>query len=165
MKRLEILSHSPQETQRVGQRLGELAEPGDLYLLTGPLGAGKTTLIQGIAQGLGVQDSVRSPTFVLMACYRGRFPLYHLDLYRLEDLSEALDLGLEEYLEGEGLLVVEWAERAREVFPAHRLHITLEPIGEQERRLLLQAEGERYEALLDRLGPRLAPPPAQEAQA
>ena len=155
MERLEVVTHSPRETQRLGRHLGELAEPGDLYLLTGPLGAGKTTLIQGIAEGLGVPDPVRSPTFVLMARYRGRFPLYHLDLYRVEDLAEVLDLGLEEYLEGDGLLVVEWADRAREVFPADHLHIALEPTGEQERRLTLRAEGERYRTLLERLRPRL----------
>jgi tRNA threonylcarbamoyladenosine biosynthesis protein TsaE len=129
---LRILSHSPEETQEVGRIIGAQARQGDIFLLTGPLGAGKTCLTQGIAWGLGVTEYARSPTFVLMTRYRGRLPLYHVDLYRINDPLEAWDLGLEEQLFGDGVCVVEWADRAREIFPENSLWIALDyvyPVG------------------------------------
>ncbi len=106
--------------------MGELAQPGDIYLLTGPLGAGKTCLTQGIARGLEVSGYVRSPTFVLMSRYRGRLPLYHVDLYRLGGPEEAWDLGLDEQLFGGGVCVVEWADRASDLFPEEGLWVGLD---------------------------------------
>lgn len=129
---LRILSHSPEETQQIGRTIGVQARKGDIFLLTGPLGAGKTCLTQGIAWGLGVVEYARSPTFVLMTRYRGRLTLYHLDLYRINDPLEAWDLGLEEQLFGDGVCVVEWADRAKEVFPEDCLWIALDyahPVG------------------------------------
>ncbi len=98
MKSLKLISHSPEETRDLGVHLGKLAQPGDIYLLSGNLGAGKTCLTQGIAQGLGSQDQALSPTFVLMRELAGRMPLYHIDLYRLDHIEEIADLGLDDYL-------------------------------------------------------------------
>src|SRR3990172_9040437 len=140
-------SHSPQETQRLGALLGSLARKGDVCLLVGQLGAGKTCLVQGIAWGLGIQEYVRSPSFVLVGQYQGRLLLYHVDLYRLERVPEIADLGLEEYFEGGGVSVVEWADRAGELMPPEHLLVRLETLGEEEERLIrLTPVGERYEA-------------------
>ena len=114
-------------TRRLGQLIGEAARPGDVYLLTGPLGAGKTCLTQGIARGLGVDSYARSPTFVLATRYRGRLTLHHADLYRIDHPAEAWDLGLEDVMSaGEDVLVVEWADRAATIFPADALWIALD---------------------------------------
>ena len=123
---ISIHTHSPEETQQVGRIMGEEARPGDIYLLTGPLGAGKTCLTQGIAWGLRVLQHARSPTFVLMTRYQGRLTLYHFDLYRIGGPLEAWDLGVEEQLEGDGVCVVEWADQAEEIFPEHALWVRLD---------------------------------------
>ena len=122
---MTIVTASADETRRVGRVIGEQAQPGDVYLLTGPLGAGKTCLTQGLAQGLGVTQHPRSPTFVLMTRYQGRLTLHHMDLYRVGDPMEAWDLGLEEYLNGDGVCAIEWADQAEEVFPDSALWIDL----------------------------------------
>ncbi len=145
---VEVVSHSPDETRAIGQALGAHAQPGDVFLLVGDLGAGKTTLAQGIAWGLGVTEYARSPTFVLVSQYQGRLTLYHIDLYRLDRVEEVIDLGLEEYLYGDGLCVVEWAEKALEVFPAEHLLVRIQYLGETERRLTLTASHPRYDAAL-----------------
>ena len=131
---VSILSRSAEETQQVGRVIGQAAQPGDVYLLTGPLGAGKTCLTQGIAQGLGVGGHVRSPTFVLMTRYRGRLTLHHVDLYRIESSLEAWDLGLEEQLGDDGVCVVEWADRAEELFSQECLWIAMDHVSEGGRR-------------------------------
>ena len=123
---LRIRTNSPEQTQAVGRSIGEQAQAGDIYLLTGSLGAGKTCLTQGIAWGLGVPGYARSPTFVLMTQYQGRMVLHHVDLYRIGDSAEAWDLGLEEQLTGDGVCVVEWADRAPEIFTEDCLWIDLE---------------------------------------
>ena len=123
---LSIQTRSPEETQQVGRIIGEQGQPGDIYLLTGPLGAGKTCLTQGIGLGLGVAGHPRSPTFVLMTRYEGRLTLHHMDLYRINDPLEAWDLGLEEYLSGEGVCVIEWANQAEELFPENALWIDMD---------------------------------------
>ena len=122
-------------------------QAGDIVLLTGELGSGKTCLVQGIGRGLAVSDPVTSKSFVLLGEYQGRLTLYHSDLYRLEDPLEAEDLALTEYC-AEGALVVEWADRAWEVFPPEHLLVTLEITGTRERDLTFEARGERYERLL-----------------
>ena len=142
---LEVISRSPEETQEVGRLLGEGAQSGDVFLLTGGLGTGKTTLTQGIAWGLGVQEHARSATFILIAEYQGRLPLYHMDLFRIDHLEEVLDLGLDEYLFGQGVSVVEWADKAPQVFPADHLEVHLELVDENTRRLHLKPHGERYQ--------------------
>ena len=123
---LTIITNSPEETQQVGRIIGAAAQAGDVYLLTGPLGAGKTCLTQGIAWGMGVTGHPRSPTFVLMNRYQGRLTLHHMDLYRIGSPLEAWDLGLDEYLGGDGVCVIEWADQAEELFPEDSLWIGLD---------------------------------------
>ena len=122
-----IHTDTAEETRRLGEIIGQGAGPGDVYLLTGPLGAGKTCLTQGIARGLGVDGYARSPTFVLVTRYRGRLALHHADLYRIDQPAEAWDLGLEDVIAaGEDVLVVEWADRAGDIFPDDALWIGLD---------------------------------------
>lgn len=146
---LHLVTHSADETREVGRILGSNALAGDLYLLSGPLGAGKTCLVQGIAFGLGVAEYARSPSFVIVNQYRGRLKLYHIDLYRLEDAQEVQDLGLEEYLEGDGVCAVEWPERAGPLFPPEHMWIGMD-YGRQEcdRSIRFEARGIRYLTLL-----------------
>ena len=144
-----IRTHSPEETQALGRVIGAGSQPGDVYLLAGPLGAGKTCLTQGIAHGLEVPGYVRSPTFVLMSRHRGRLVLYHLDLYRIDGPVEAWDLGLDEQLFGEGVCVVEWADRAAELFPADCCRIALDyGPGEDCRDLTLTEGSPRFSSVL-----------------
>lgn len=122
-----IHTNTAEETRRVGQIIGENASPGDVYLLTGPLGAGKTCLTQGIARGLDVDGYARSPTFVLMTRYQGRLTLHHADLYRIYHPAEAWDLGFDDIVAaGQDVLIVEWADRADELFPEDALWIDLD---------------------------------------
>lgn len=148
---LDFYSHSPAQSRRFGAHLGRLAAPGDLLLLHGPLGAGKTHLAQGVAEGLGIVGPVRSPTFTLVHEYRGgRIPFYHVDLYRLEGAEEVATVGLEDYLDAEdGLMAVEWPERDRGWLPQDALHIHLRHAGPQRRALRLTAGGPRSATLLD----------------
>ena len=148
------VTNSPEETQALGAALGAELHGGEVLLLSGSLGAGKTTLTQGIARGLGVKGYTKSPSFVLVNEYHGRLPLYHMDLFRIEGGAEAWELGLEDYLREPGVIVVEWAERALRVFPPDRLRIHLEVSGEKERRLTFAAEGPASAALLERLRAR-----------
>ena len=148
MSPVVLRSHSPVETRRIGVALGRHAEAGDVLLLCGDLGAGKTCLTQGIARGLGIQGYVRSPTFVLVSIHHGRLPLYHIDIYRLDHVAEVLDLGLDEYMAGDGVSVIEWADKALEVFPRSSLLVTLDFEGEKERLIRLEPLGERYERLV-----------------
>ena len=146
---LRLVSHSPEETQEVGRLLGQVAQTGDIFLLTGALGAGKTCLTQGIAWGLGVEGYARSPTFVIITRYRGRLVLHHIDLFRIQDPLEAWDLGLEEYLSGEDVCVVEWADRAAEVFPQESTWIALEyGTKETERVISINVKDEAHMSLL-----------------
>lgn len=151
-KSLEFLSRSPEQTRRLGARLGQLLEGGETICLQGPLGAGKTVLAQGIGRGWGATDPLISPTFVLMRQHHrpaGDAILLHVDFYRLEDAEDAWSLGLEDWLEGPDVVtVVEWPDRAPELLPEERLWIRLEPGGGQRRRLLFTAHGPAYERLL-----------------
>jgi len=144
MGELELISHSPESTQKIGTIMGKLAVSGDVFLLQGKLGAGKTCLTQGIALGLDIDDYVLSPTFVIMRELYGRLPLYHIDLYRLDDIAESIDLGLDDYFYGDGLSVVEWAEKAMKIMPRKHLLVRIDYIGDTERRLFLEPSGERY---------------------
>ena len=122
-----IHTESAGATRRIGQVIGQAARAGDVYLLTGALGAGKTCLTQGIARGLGAAGYARSPTFVLVTRYRGRLDIHHADLYRIEQPAEAWDLGLEDIIAaGEDVLIVEWADRAADIFPDDALWIALD---------------------------------------
>ena len=146
---IELFTGSPEETQAIGIALGQVAKPGDLLLLCGDLGSGKTCLVQGIARGLGIQEPVRSPTFVLVTEHRGRLDLYHMDLYRLDDIREVEDLGLDEYLEGEGICAVEWADKALPFFPGDHLKVELEHQWAQRRALRLVPTGLRYISMVE----------------
>lgn len=145
----EFISRSPEQTRRAGMRLGAMLRPGDTICLVGELGSGKTTLVQGIAIGWGSLDQVTSPTFVLVNMYRrpDGVHLYHLDAYRLRDAQDAIDLDIDNLLEG-GPLVVEWAERILSALPSDYLNIRLRYIDETQRDLLISAHGKRYEDLL-----------------
>ena len=147
-----ILTNGPDQTQEVGRVIGEQAQPGDIFLLSGPLGAGKTCLTQGIASGLGVSGYVRSPTFVLTTRYQGRLTLHHMDLYRIGGPEEAWDLGLDEQLFGGGICIVEWAERAAEIFPTESLWTELDHVDSGDRRSISFMEWpDRYRVLLEQL--------------
>ncbi|MCI0889009.1 MAG: tRNA (adenosine(37)-N6)-threonylcarbamoyltransferase complex ATPase subunit type 1 TsaE [Chloroflexi bacterium] len=145
-------THGPEETQELGRRLGAAAEVGDLILLEGGLGAGKTTLAQGIAWGAGVTGYAHSPTFVLVHEYAGRIPLYHVDLYRIEEGDlEAHDLGIEDML-ADGACMVEWSEKAPAVFTAEALHVAIAfGEGPDDRRITLAAPSPRYAKALSGL--------------
>jgi len=121
---------SPEETMQLGQRLARLLGPGDVVCLTGELGAGKTHFAKGIARGLCVREVVTSPTFTLIKEYEGRMPFYHMDVYRLEGPEELADLGYDEYFYGEGVTLIEWADRVADVLPDERLDIELKIEGE-----------------------------------
>ena len=137
---LYLCSSGPEVTQEIGKVLGRESRPGAIYLLTGELGAGKTCLTQGIAQGLEVTGYVRSPTFVMVTRSKGRLTLHHIDLYRVEDSFEALDLGIEELMYGDGVCVVEWAERAADIFPEESVSISIDyGASETERSIALTA--------------------------
>jgi tRNA threonylcarbamoyladenosine biosynthesis protein TsaE len=147
---LDFVSHSPDQTRRLGVRLGELLKPGDLVFLAGDLGAGKTTFAQGIARGWGSLDPVTSPTFVLVNEYRraDEAHLYHFDAFRLDKPAEAVALGLTEILEEGGPLLVEWPERVQPVLPENGLWVRLRWVDDSRRALQLDAHGSRSEALL-----------------
>jgi tRNA threonylcarbamoyladenosine biosynthesis protein TsaE len=150
MKPLTLNSHSPEQTQLLGSYLGELAQRGDVFLLVGDLGTGKTCLAQGIARGMGIKDYAFSPSFVIIREYYGRFTLYHVDLYRLDHIEEIADLGLEEYLYGNGICLVEWAEKGRQVLPQSNLLITLNYVSasETQRVICCKPQGKRYLELI-----------------
>ncbi len=149
LNELERTTHSPEETLAVGARIGGAAQRGDCIALAGPLGAGKTVVVKGIARGLGVSpDQVTSPTFVLEAIHEGRLILHHFDAYRLTDSSELLEIGAEEAIHGSDVSVVEWADRVPEILPEDRLEIHVELTGERERRLRLRATGPQSAWLL-----------------
>lgn len=148
MSHLEIITTSPEKTQQLGTRLGKLAHPGDVLLLVGKLGAGKTCLTQGIARGLGIREYAASPSFVVVRELYGRLPLYHMDFYRLDNPEEIADLGLDDYLYGGGVSVVEWAEKGLSLLPAEHLLIEMSYISDTSRRLKLKASGKRYRQLV-----------------
>ena len=151
MNTLEITTPGPEKTQEFGTRLGKIARPGDVILLVGKLGAGKTCLTQGIAWGLDIDDYAASPSFMLVRELYGRLPLYHVDFYRLENLAEIAELGLDEYFYGQGVSVVEWADKAMGLLPPENLLIEMEYISDNERRLKLKASGKRYREMLEQL--------------
>jgi len=170
---LDIISHSSAQTQRLGMRLGELLRGGELLLLEGSLGTGKTTFTQGLARGIGITEVISSPTFTLLKEYPGQPgppaqreqaqvtqqhqqqerhrvgpALYHFDLYRLDDPEEILDLGFEDYFFGNGVCVVEWADKAELLWPAEHLRLRMKIMSETKRGLLFTATGPRYCELL-----------------
>lgn len=146
----DFISRSPEQTRRIGMRLGGLLRPGDVLALSGDLGAGKTTLVQGIAQGWGSTDAVSSPTFVLVNIYRRADGdrLHHMDAYRIQSALEAEDLDIEEMLAG-GVLIVEWAERIQAALPEECLMIELSWVADEQRNLVFTPHGKKYAELTD----------------
>ena len=121
-----IETNSPEETFAAGRKLGMTAKPGEIYTLSGDLGVGKTVFTQGVAAGLGITEHVNSPTFTIVQVYEsGRLPFYHFDVYRIGEVDEMEEIGYEDYFYGNGLCIVEWAERIRELIPAQARHITI----------------------------------------
>lgn len=122
-----IETNSPEETFALGRQIGEQAEPGEVYTLIGDLGVGKTVFTQGLAAGLGIQDAVNSPTFTIVQVYEdGRIPFYHFDVYRIGDVEEMDEVGYEDYVYGEGVSLIEWADLIEEILPEHYRRITIE---------------------------------------
>lgn len=145
---VDFVSHSINQTQRCGSQLAQLLMPGVVILLEGDLGAGKTTFTKGLARGLGVEGYVNSPTFTLVNEYEGRLPVYHLDCYRLENGKEALDFGIEEYLYGDGVTIIEWPERISEILPSDCIRVSLSYLTETKRSLRLEPVGIKYILLM-----------------
>ena len=153
LSHLDLISHSPEQTQRIGARIGELALSGDIFLLVGRLGTGKTCLTQGIARGLNIKEYALSPSFVIMRELYGRLPLYHIDLFRLDHVEEIEELGLDDYLYGKGVCVVEWAEKGLSVLPTEHLLIQIDYLSDTERSFRLEPRGKRYLEILTQLKP------------
>jgi len=147
---MDFFSRSPEQTRRIGMRLGGSLQAGDVICLQGDLGAGKTTFVQGIAQGWGSLDSVSSPTFIIVNVYRrgDEARLFHMDAYRLDSTPEAEELDLDTML-GQGALLIEWPERIDGLVPDERLWITFEHVDEEEREMKFKAAGRRYDDLLE----------------
>ena len=149
---INLQTGSPEQTQELGSIIGKRSQPGDVYLLSGPLGAGKTCFTQGLARGLGVEGYVRSPTFVLMTRHHGRLTLHHIDLYRIGSPLEAWDLGLDEQLFSDGVCVIEWAERAEELLPEDALWVEFNyGDTEESRDVVLETESPRFDEMLNDL--------------
>ncbi|KKB35435.1 tRNA (adenosine(37)-N6)-threonylcarbamoyltransferase complex ATPase subunit type 1 TsaE [Bacillus thermotolerans] len=142
MDRLTFSTKSAEQTQGFAEKLASFLCPGDVLLLEGDLGAGKTTFTQGLAKGLGVKRTVNSPTFTIIKEYKGRLPLYHMDVYRVSDEEE--DLGFDEYFYGDGVCVVEWAHLIESQLPDQYLKISLFHKGNDERHIQLEPIGSRY---------------------
>ncbi|MGI8317373.1 tRNA (adenosine(37)-N6)-threonylcarbamoyltransferase complex ATPase subunit type 1 TsaE [Halobacillus mangrovi] len=145
MARYEWISSSPEETMTFAEELGHRLQSGDVLTLEGDLGAGKTTFTKGLGRGLGVKRTINSPTFTIIKEYVGRVPFYHMDVYRLEDSDE--DLGFEEYFEGDGVCVVEWAHFIEEFLPKERLDLTIKYSDEMRRTFILEANSGHFDEI------------------
>ena len=146
---LKLTTKSVEETSKIGEQLGELLNKGNIVCLSGDLGAGKTAFTKGIAKGLGVEDYVTSPTYTIINEYEGRLPLYHFDVYRLNNVEEMYELGYEEYFFGDGVVVLEWADIVRDIIPGERLWITiLNTKGDNSREIIMEPTGKAYDKIV-----------------
>lgn len=144
MAEMREVTNSASETRALGERIAAGLRPGDVVLLEGDLGAGKSELTRGIARGLGVTETVTSPSFTILNVYEsGRYPLYHFDWYRLESSEELYELGMDEYLGGDGIAVVEWPGQCPDALPENAIRIRLEPTGEHTRRIEINGTDEK----------------------
>ena len=134
----KVITSNSKQTKDLGNKLARKLRQGSLVALSGSLGSGKTTMIKGICQGLGVKELVRSPCFVIMTQYKGKLPIYHFDLYRLKNPEELHTIGYEEYFYGEGICLVEWAEKAEGFLPEQRIDVFLKIISESEREIKIK---------------------------
>ncbi|MEE3488856.1 MAG: tRNA (adenosine(37)-N6)-threonylcarbamoyltransferase complex ATPase subunit type 1 TsaE [Bulleidia sp.] len=149
MKKLILETDSRDETHALGEKLGTLAQPDMVFLMKGDLGAGKTTLTQGIAKGLGIKRNVTSPTFNILKIYQGRMPLYHIDAYRMEGVHQ--DLGLDEFLDDDGLTVIEWSQFMPNLIPEEYLSVSIRLLEGDSREFTFEAVGSVYEKLLEEM--------------
>jgi len=147
---MDFFSRSPEHTRRLGERLGSALQSGDIICLQGDLGAGKTTFVQGIAQGWGSVDSVSSPTFIIVNMYRddGQRRLFHMDAYRLDSTPEAEELDFDTML-AQGPLIIEWPDRIKGLVPAEHLWVAFEHMDAEEREMKFRSHGTRYDHLLE----------------
>lgn len=148
---LDFISQNEDQTRRLGNKLGKLVSAGHVVALIGELGAGKTRWAQGMGQGLNLPDDdiVNSPTYTFINQYQGRLPFYHIDVYRLGTLEEADTLGLDDYIYGDGVCLIEWANRIAETLPPDRLEVELHHLGSTRRRVIMRAIGTTHQTLLD----------------
>lgn len=144
---MSVISRSADETRALGERLGARLGKGDVVACIGALGAGKTCFLQGLARGLGVLTDVTSPTFVLVNEYEGRLRVYHVDAYRTTSLTELVDLGMDEMLHGEGVTVVEWADKLLPLLPARAITVTISGLGDEPRNIELTGPAEILEGV------------------
>lgn len=151
MDTLSVHTESPEQTRKLGELLGNLASGDELYLLTGNLGTGKTHLVQGIGFGLGVKEYACSPSFMIAREYHGRLTLYHLDLYRLDNIEEIVDLGIEQYFNSDAVCAIEWAEKGNGVLPAEHLLIEMQDLGADSRLIRFIPHGKHYIELVNKL--------------
>lgn len=137
---ISLITRSPEETQQLGRKVGKLLKKGDIVALAGELGSGKTCLAKALLEGLNVLETYKgsSPSFVLINEYKGRVPVYHFDIYRLSNVKEIIDLGYEEYFYGEGVTVIEWADKIEELLPEDCIRIYLKILGEKEREIKIE---------------------------
>jgi len=150
----QIKTYSQDETVQVGKALGSILEKGDVVLLSGDLGTGKTALTKGIASALGVEDYITSPTFTIVNEYSAEVPLYHFDVYRIADPDEMYDIGFEEYLYGDGVVVIEWAELIKDILPHEFIWVKIRKnpeLGLDAREIDIEFIGEKYEGYINRL--------------
>lgn len=147
----KIVSESPEKTLEIGVKLGKLSEAGFLILLMGELGTGKTLLTKGIAVGAGLEADVSSPTFNLIQEYSGEKKIIHMDLYRLDHLEELIEIGFEDYLDNENIVVIEWPELAFPLLPANFIFVEIKKIDENRREIIVTGEGEQKDIILERL--------------
>ena len=146
-----IISHGKEETIALGASLAKLLRPEDVILLTGDLGAGKTTFVGGVAQGLHIHESVLSPTFNIMKCYfDGTLPLYHIDAYRLE--GQNIEIGLDEYIEGDGACFIEWPAYIAPFIPDEHLDIEIKNLGGNDRSITFKSNHPRYDLIVEEVG-------------
>lgn len=136
---MEIKTFSVEETIDIGERLGKILEKGDIVTLNGDLGAGKTHLTKGIAKGLGVEDYVTSPTFTIVNEYIGRYPLYHFDVYRIDDIYEMYEIGFEEYIYGDGVSIIEWSNNIKAILPENTIDILINRVDDNIRLITISS--------------------------
>ncbi len=145
-----FVTHSKEETRSLGKRLSALLNEGDVILLEGDLGAGKTTFVGGVGEGLNVKEDVISPTFNIMKCYfHGTLPLYHIDAYRLE--GQNIEIGLDEYIEGDGACFIEWPQFISPLIPDDKLEIVLTNKGENDRSITFKSESPRFAKVIEQM--------------
>jgi tRNA threonylcarbamoyladenosine biosynthesis protein TsaE len=138
---MRIVTRSEEETLKIGARIGEKLKAGDVISLNGELGAGKTHITKGIAKGLGVEDYITSPTFIIVNEYEGRIPLYHFDVYRINDIDEMYEIGFDEYLYGNGVCIVEWGKIVEELLPEYVIKIDIIKIDDNTREIIISENG------------------------